>query len=344
MVGLDIGSSSVKAVELTREGRGVAVTGFAQVAVPPSGDRRRAVGEVFRTGGFHTKRVVASVSGKSLIIRYITLPRMAPEEVERTLRLDLDRHLPLPPEERQFDWKILGEAPGGSEGKDAKIRVVLVGARRSRVFDLASMLVEVGLVPVSIDADVFALGNAFALSTRFAPLRDAADGAVGLVDVGASKTCIHVVAGGASQFAREAPYAGNELNEAISRRLAVDPVEAESRKRDPLDRAEEIREAVGPVLDDLANEVALSCDYYEQAAGKTVGSLYLCGGSALGAFLAESLEATLERKTKVWNPVEGFPMRVGEFDRAALEAAGPSLAIAVGLAAKGTGVLGSREP
>jgi type IV pilus assembly protein PilM len=342
VVGLDLGSSFYKAVELTRDKGDVILTGFARLEVTPETNRREAIGEVFRRGRFRTKRVVAAVSGKSVIERYVLMPKMSSEELKRSLTYELDKHLPLPPEDTQVDWQVLGDVPAAAEGAPPQMRVVIVGAKRSLVADLAANLVECGLTPVAIDVDVFALGNAFALASTLAPPAPEEERGVALVDVGASKTCIHIVAGGSSQFAREVPIGGNDFTAAISRRLAVPEDVAETLKREPGDRAGEVRDAVGSVLDELTNEVNLSIDYFEHQSEGTLDTIYLTGGSALASFLPENLERTLERSARMWNPLEGLQVKADGLDVEDLQAAGPSLAVALGLAARETGRIPER--
>lgn len=342
VVGLDLGSSLFKAVELTRDKGDVILTGFARLEVSPDADRRTAIAELFRRGRFRTRRVVAAVSGKSVIVRYVVMPKMSAEELKRSLAYEIDKHLPLPPEDTQVDWQVLGDVAPAAEGGPAQMKVVLVGAKRSLVSDLAATLVECGLDPVALDTDVFALGNAFALASTIVPPAPEEERGVALVDAGASKTCIHIVSGGASQFAREVPIGGNDLTSVLARRLAIGDEEAEALKREPGEREAEVREAIAPVLDDLTNEVNLSLDYFEHQSEGALDAVYLSGGSALAPFLGEALERALERRARVWNPIEGLQVRAQTVDVEDLQAAGPSLAVALGLAARGTGRLAER--
>jgi type IV pilus assembly protein PilM len=342
VLGLDLGSTQFRAVELSRDKGEIILTGFSRIEVTPGANRREAVLELLRRGSFRTHRVVAAVSGRSVVVRYVSMPRLSSDELSRSLSFEIDKYLPVTPEEGEIDWQVLGDAAPAGEGGQDQMKVVLVRANRSAVVDLADMLVACGLTPLAIDTDVFALGNAFAFASTFAPPPPEEERGIALVDVGASKTCIHVVASGASQFAREVPLGGNDLTAALARRLGISTDEAEQLKRDPGEREDEVREAVVPVLDDLANEVSLSFDYFEHQSEGSLDAVYLSGGSALAPFLAGSLERSLERRARVWNPLEGLPVRTDAVDMEGLQAAGPSLAVALGLAARGVGGLVER--
>ena len=102
------------------------------------------------------------------------------------------------------------------------------------------------------------------------------------------------------------------------------------------------RELLDTVLDELTNEVNLSIDYFEHQSEGTLDTIYLTGGSALASFLPENLERTLERSARMWNPLEGLQVKADGLDVEDLQAAGPSLAVALGLAARETGRIPER--
>ncbi len=195
------------------------------------------------------------------------------------------------------------------------------------------MLSELGLQPVGINVDAFALGNAFELNDIVSPGLQGADHTVALVDIGFSKASINILRNNVTYFAREVAMGGQDLTNAITRRFGLEPFEAEARKRDPQEQVAEVQDAVQAALDDLGNEINLSFDFFENQFEGEVQEVLLSGGSVLLPFLEETLERTFEKRTRVWNPIEGLKVRSDNVDVEALNQYAPQLAVAVGLAA-----------
>ncbi|MEO0481728.1 MAG: type IV pilus assembly protein PilM [Planctomycetota bacterium] len=332
VVGLDIGSSSIKAIEITQDKYEHIITAFAHVDVASEQGRRDALAELFRSGGFHTKRVATSIGGKSVIFRYLNMAKMSKDELGNAIRFEADKYIPFEIDEVELDTQVLGPAPGGDEASE-QMRVLLVAAKTSMVEDQADMLVELGLQPVSVGVDSFALSNAFELSEIVSPGLHESDSTVALVDIGFSKTSINIVRNQVTQFAREVAIGGQDLTNAITRRFALETFEAEALKRDPQDQVVEVQDAVAPVLDDLGNEINLSFDFFENQFDGEVAEVNLSGGTVLLPFLEEGLEKIFEKRTRVWNPLEGLKVRADNVDIDALNKSAPQLTVAVGLAA-----------
>ena len=126
---------------------------------------------------------------------------------------------------------------------------------------------------------------------------------------------------------------GEELTQALTRRIGIESEAAESLKRDPGDQMSVVQEAVGQVLEDLGNEINLSFDFFENQFDGEVQDVLLTGGAVLLPFLEESLEKIFEKRTRVWNPIEGLKVKSDNVDIEALNQFAPQLAVAVGLAA-----------
>ncbi|MBK9388454.1 MAG: type IV pilus assembly protein PilM [Planctomycetes bacterium] len=333
IVGLDLGTNSVKAVEITRDKYDYLITGFARVEVPPDSSPVDVVPELFRRGGFKTKRVVASVSGKGVIVRYVPMVRMSRDELKNAIQFEADKYIPFDIEEVALDCVPLEE-----EGKEAvgdMMKVLLVAVKRSQVDEMAKNLVGAGLSPLAIDVDAFAIGNAFELNEGLVPTISGEDRAIALIDIGANKTCINVVRAGTSMFTREIYSGGNAFTQAVARSFGKELLDAETLKCAPEDhQIEQIQSALTKDLEDLANEVAMSFEFFEQQNNVAVEEVFLSGGSALLPFLDVDLERRIEKKTRVWNPIEGLKVRSEGVDIDELNLWAPSLAVAVGLAAR----------
>lgn len=334
VVGLDLGSSSIKAIEITRDKYDYVITGFSRVEVPPDGNRAEAVKEAFRRGKFRSKHVVSAVSGKSVIVRYVSMVNMSDDELRNAIQFEADNYIPFEIDEVALDCVKL-DTLARAEGEDNdQMRVLLVAVKRSHVDEQVAMLQEAGLGPLAIDVDSFAIGNAFELHEKLTPTILGDDRAVALIDIGANKTCINVLHGGTSRFTREVYTGGNDLTQAIARSMGQELYEAESLKLHPEDAEDVLRDTLAPVLDDLANEVSMSFEFFEQQNHAVVEEVFLSGGSALLPFLEADFERRIEKKTRVWNPIEGLKVRSESVDIDLLNAWAPSLAVAIGLAAR----------
>ncbi len=331
IVGLDIGSSCIKAVELTREKYDHVITGYAQIDVHHESSRQDAIAELMAAAKFRTKRVATAVSGKNVVFRFITMPEMNDDKLLQAVRLEAGKYIPFDVEDVELGAQRLEMDSDDLAIKEMK--VLLVAAKRAVVQDHSRMLTELGLQPVSVGVDGFALGNAWELGDSINPGVQETGRTVALVDIGATKTSINILRDNISCFAREVPIGGQDLTNAIARRLGIDPSKAEDLKRDPGDDLGVMQEAIGQTLEDLGNEVNLSFDFFENQFDGEVQEVWLTGGTSLLPMLEESFEKIFEKRTKTWNPIEGLMVKADNVDVEALNQLSPQLAVAVGLAA-----------
>lgn len=330
LIGLDVGTQEVKGVELSRGGDSFVISGFASCKINSPSDQKYAIKEVLRRGGFKAKKVVSSVSGRSVIVRYVNMLRMSEEDLRSAIRFEADKYIPFEVEDVILDCQILET----DEEETDEMKVLLVAAKRNMIDEHVALLQEVGLQPYIVDVDAFALGNAFELRNINSPLMEEQDRVVALIDIGASKTNINILKGNVSYFTREVYLAGNDFTEAIARRLGVDTEEAERIKGDPGDQIAEIEDSVLPSLDDLGNEIHLSFDFYETQFEREVDDIYISGGGSRLPGLERSFERIFERKINFWDPVESLEIRADRVDVNLLKETAPQLAIAVGLASR----------
>ena len=331
IVGLDIGSSCIKAVELTREKYDRVITGYAQIDVPNEAARQEAIAELMRAAKFRSKRVATAVSGKNVIFRYISMAEMSEDKLLQAVRLEADKYIPFDVSEVELDAQKIGAGVDAAGKPDMK--VLLIAAKKSIVADHARILTELGLQPISVGVDGFALGNAWELGDQVNPGIQDPGRTVSLIDIGATKSSINILRDNISCFAREVPMGGQDLTNAIARRLGVEPAQAEAMKRDPGEQLSIVQEATSQVLEDLGNEINLSFDFFENQFDGEVQEVWLTGGSALLPFLEESFEKIFEKRTKTWNPIEGLKVKSDNVDVEALNTLAPQLAVALGLAA-----------
>ena len=332
LVGLDIGSSDVKAVELTEIGDQLMITGFGRAKVASREGLRTAVSEALRHSGIKTKRVATAVSGRSVIVRYINMVPMSDEELKSALRFEADKYIPFELDEVILDCARL-EAP--AEGASEKeMKVLLVAVKKNVIDEQIQIIQSLGLTPVAIDVDSFALGNAFELNYLNSPRVDDEEKVVALVEIGAVKTNINILKGTTSYFSREVYLAGNDFTESIARQLGVEPAEAGEMKLNAEGRQEAIEESILPVLDDLGNEIHLSFDYFENQFDCEVDDVFISGGSAAIPGLKTSFERIFDRRIQFWDPTENLEIRSEKIDVQELKDHRTQLAVAIGLASR----------
>lgn len=331
LLGVDVGSNSIKAVELTRVGDEMIVTGYGQVGIPQGSDPADALSDLLKACSFQTKRVATAVSGRSVIVRFLSMVEVPEANLKSALRFEAEKYIPFDLDEVVTDCAKLS-APGDRAGE---MKVLLVASKRDLIEQRVSILKRAGLEVSSIDVDPFCVGNAFELVAR--SNEDASIGArvTALVDVGASKTTVTVVKAHEPRFTREVYLGGEDFTSAIAKHLGVETGEAENLKRDPGEHHDDVVAALSHSVDELANEIMLSLEYYEdRQGGEKVEDVFLSGGGARTPLLEETLERSFERQTSKWSPVSGLAVDGGHVDPNALSENASQLAVAVGLASR----------
>jgi type IV pilus assembly protein PilM len=188
------------------------------------------VGELFSRKKFKTKRVVTSVSGRFVFVRYISMPVMTDEELVNAAKYELGKYIPVEVDEVLHDSQKLEELPP-QEGQEPEMRVLLVAAKRTFIDEHVAVVETSGLQPAVVDVDSFALGNAYELSGMANAQAVAQGRLVALVDIGASKTNINIMSDTVSYFTREFYKGGDDLTDAVSKKLSLEAREAENLKR-----------------------------------------------------------------------------------------------------------------
>ena len=333
LVGLDIGNDEVKVVELTRTSEGLELTGFGWGKIPSPEETLDTVKAVLRESGIRCRKVATSVSGRSVVVRYITLPRLDDEELPETLRLEADKYIPFDRDEVCIDGQRIESLDAEEEPSD-EMKSLLVAAKKDLLQDHIDQVQELGLIPTVVDVDTFALGNSFDLRSETGVQDEEAPKAVALVDIGATKTNIHIVKGKTSCFAREIYLGGQDLTEAIARREHLDEAEAEDLKCDPQGNEQMVANAVQPVLEEIASEIQLSFDYFENQFDFAVEEVFLSGGASQTVGLQETFERVFERDVKTWDPLAAIKVREDLVDVEALNEHLVQLPVALGLGSR----------
>ena len=198
LVGLDIGSSSVKAIELKASGKGYRVSAIGVESVPPDsivdgaiidgGAVADAIRRLFANKRFKAKDIVASLSGNSVIVKKITLPAMTESELSESIYWEAEQYIPFDIQDVNLDYEILD--PGTGQDSQGSMEVLLVAAKKDKIADYTNVIAQAGKTPVMVDVDVFALQNAFEANYGFEPTA-----VVAILNAGASAININILTG-----------------------------------------------------------------------------------------------------------------------------------------------------
>jgi type IV pilus assembly protein PilM len=333
IVGLDIGSKFVKAVQLSETSGKYKITEFGISEIPPQVSVADVVNELFGRKTFKTKRVVTSVSGRFVFVRYISMPVMTDEELSNAAKYELGKYIPVEVDEVLHDSQKLEELPP-QEGQEPEMRVLLVAAKRTFIDEHVAVVETAGLQPAVVDVDSFALGNAYELSGLVNPQAVAQGKLVALVDIGASKTNINIMSDTVSYFTREFYKGGDDLTDAVSKKLSLEAREAENLKRNPGGELEQVQECIGGVIEDICHDINISIDYFENQYDKKVEEIFITGGASNTPGLAETLERTVQKPVNRWNPVQHIETELSKESAQELMDFPAQAAIAFGLASR----------
>src|ERR1044071_6378996 len=317
VVGLDIGSSAVKAVELKPSGKGYKVAAFASEAVPADSivdgaiiDADAVVGTIKRlfdtAPAFKTKKVCASLSGNTVIVKKITLPVMTETELRDSIYWEAEQYIPFDIQDVNLDYQIL-DAGTGPDSRGS-MEVLLVAAKKEKIGDYTGVIAQAGRTPVIIDVDAFALQNAFEVNYGY----DAKQVVV-LLNAGASAININILQGGQSVFARDVSLGGNTYTEAVQKELDLPFQAAEQLKKGiPVDGAtfEETQPVLRAVTENVLLEIQKTFDFFKAtAASEQIDRIMLSGGASRVDGFHEMLNE------RIGAPVEEFdPFRAIVWD------------------------------
>jgi type IV pilus assembly protein PilM len=337
LVGVDISSTAVKLLQLSRVGNRYRVEHYAVEPLPPNAVVEKniveveAVGEAIKRAvarsGTRVKHAAAAVAGSSVITRVIGMPNdLEGDELESQIELEAANYVPYPIDEVNHDFEVLGPMPGSPD----MVQVLLAASRSENVEVRASALELGGLTPRVMDVEAFAIENAFALLAD--TLSSPRDGLVALVDSGATMTTLNVLRNGRSLYHREQVFGGKQLTDEVMRRYGLSYEEAGLAKRQGGLPESYQAEVLEPFKEAMVQQVSrLLQFFYAGSEFNRVDQIVLAGGGASIPRIAEMVEEQLGVPTTVANPLAH--MTLGPRVQAhALAQDAPALMIACGLA------------
>src|SRR5207237_707827 len=306
IVGLDVGSSSIKAVELKRGRDGIEVAHLGLEPLAPdivvdsmivdSGTVSTAISKLFTDNEIKSKAVATAVSGDSVIVKKISLPSMSDAELAETIEKEAAQHIPFDLADVNLDFQILSEDEGQSH-----MDVLLVAVKKDKILNYTNVLSMAGKTPAIVDIDALALQNCYEFNYEPSPNQ-----VVALLNLGASVMNINIVKGTTPLFPRDVSVGGHQYTDSLQKELDLSFDDAESLK---------LGHKVGTVSEDaktpilqqvteiIVLEIQKTFDFFRaSSAGEHIEKIYLAGGSAKVPGLVEALRQGFSLTAESVNP------------------------------------------
>jgi type IV pilus assembly protein PilM len=341
LVGLDIGSRTLKLAEIIDTKAGSTLKNFSTINIEPGlieeGSIRDPeavsgyIRELFNSANLKDKNVAISIGGYSVIVKKINVQTMTEDELHETIHFEAEQYIPFDISEVNLDFQILGE----SEHNPNQMNVLLVAAKKEMISEYINLMKMAKLHPYIIDVDAFALQNIFTFT-------DSPEGEnIALIDIGASKTSLNILKDNVSEFMRDVSLGCEQINEKIASAVGCSIEETEAIKlgeESELISAEDLKEIVESVVSDWCIEIKRALDFfYSTYPEEQIGRIVLSGGGANIKKFLELLAAETSAEVEVINPFQNVIIDSNRFDSSYLEKIAPQAAICMGLATRKIG-------
>ena len=276
-----------------------------------------------------TKNVAISISGHSVIIKKVSMPNMSHNELKESIPWELEQYIPQSIQDVSYDYQVIpGETPDGN------IDVLIVAAKKDVTNSYISIVNEVGLNPVVVDVDVFALENMYEVNYSESL------GVLALVNIGASVTNINILKDGVSIFTRDITVGGNQFTDWIIKELDCDYDEAESLKFALIsgEQNPQVERISHDFVDLICGEIKRTLEFFSSTLWKgKIETIMLGGGSSKVPGLREVLTDMTESSVEMMNPFRTISYDAGDFDPDYLEDLAPKMNVVMGLALRKPG-------
>lgn len=340
LIGVDIGTSSIKVCQVHDGRRGPTLVRFGFAQLPPQAivDGQvmdasvviETLSRVVRDSKIRNREVAVSVSGQSVIIRKITVPMMTPQELDEQIQWEAEQHIPFDIKDVEVDYQVLRRRPETSQ-----MELLLVAAKKDHISDYTQLVRNAKLKPVVCDIDAFTVQNLYEFTHGLHP-----DHTVALINIGATLSSLNIVSGGISAFTREIATGGNTVTEQIQRQLSIPYEQAEAYKCGGAGSAatsfgivpHQVMPVIEAATDTIAAEIQRSLDFFVATSGENeISSIHLSGGSANLPMLIQAIQRRTRINVQAWNPVLRFVPDPKTINLNELELRGSQLAVALGL-------------
>ena len=342
LIGLDIGSSAVKAVELKTAGRAYKVASYGSEPLPPDSivdgaiidgaAVADAIRRLFDGRSIRTKDVAASLSGNAVIVKKITLPVMTETELAESIYWEAEQYIPFDIQDVNLDYQVLD---GGDPAAKGTMDVLLVAAKKEKIADYTGVIAQAGRTAVVVDVDAFALQNAYEVNYGIEP-----GAVVVLLNAGASATNINILNGDQSVFTRDVSIGGNAYTEALQRELSLPLEIADQLKRGTaVDGVtfDDARPVLRAVSENVMLEIQKTFDFFKATASSDrIDRIVVSGGASRAEGFVEMLKERFESPVELFDPFKKIAFDVKKLGAEGADAASTA-AVAVGLALRRVG-------
>ena len=342
LLGLDLGSNSVKLVQLSRGKHKWQLVKVGIAYLPPeaivdgsiidSMTVADTIRDLVREQSVSVKSVASALTGHSVIIKKVSLPVMTEDDLAESIQWEAEQYIPFPVSDVNIDFQILGEAAEASGQMD----VMLVAVKKDVINDYVNVIKDAGLDPAVMDVDSFALENMLENSYSLEPNEN-----VAIVNVGASITVLSILVGGVTVFTRAIPMGGNQFAEEIQKELNISFKDAETVKLGEYVEGidETLAEPImGRLADKLAVEIKRSVEFFlGGSAGLYVNKIFLSGGASRARGLSDTIQERTAIPVETVNPFQNVNFNEKNFNADYLSDMAPSFAVGVGLAMRQAG-------
>jgi type IV pilus assembly protein PilM len=336
LVGLDIGSRSVKVAEITETKNGRKLRRFGMADIPPGAIEDGAISDtetvaqvirqLLKSASIKATNVAVSIGGYSVIIKKINVQTMPEEQLQETIHFEAEQYIPFDISDVNLDFQLLGEV----ENNPSQMSVFLVAAKKEMVNDYINLATLVGLTPCIVDVEAFALQNIFEANY------DIQGENVALIDIGASKTSLNILKDNSSVFMRDVALGCIQINQKIMSMLDCSYDQAELIKfGEPSNKlsADELKQIISAVVTDWCTEIRRALDFfYTNYPDDPIKRIILSGGGANIAEFRQLLASESAAQVETLNPFNGVAVDEKSFDPEYIRQIGPQAAIAMGLA------------
>lgn len=332
-VGLDIGSSSIKVVEIVQDSHGGRLLNYG-ISEPLSEaivdgeimDRQmvhEAITNLMESRQIKTKDVATAVSGRAVIVKKIIMDRLSEEDAKEAIQWEAEQHVPYEINEVSLDFQIMG-----SSSDLKKMQVLLVAAKKDMIANHADIVREAGLRPTLIDVDSFAIQNAVEANYDFGP-----DETVALLNIGAEITNLNIIRNSVPHFTKDLSVGSNTFVEGIQRRYNVSQADAQSALRGRSGGPIDVPSVVQAACEDLSVQIDRAAAYLKSAGdSERLDRILLSGGSARVPGLSEFLQLRHQVPVEIVNPLQRLNYEPSLFQGDLPENVAPLLTVAIGLA------------
>ncbi|MEE9144164.1 MAG: type IV pilus assembly protein PilM [Candidatus Binatia bacterium] len=339
-IALDIGSSSVKMVEVIGEKNGYRLINLGILPLPPTAIQNNMVTDrdvvvktiqsLVRTNQIKATSVVSAVPGRAVIIKKIQLPSQGEEELEANVEFEAENVIPESLENVNLDYQVLDYLDDGN-----KMDILLVAIKKDIINSYTEVIEGAGLIPAIMDVDYFAMENMYEINYEPQP-----NAVVGLIHIGARYTSINVLNNGISTFTGDLQIGGETFTDGIVKELKISSDQAETYKLTGLldgKKSNDLEALMKPTCDSLAEEISRTLSLYgAMAAEEGIHNIYLSGGCAKVAGLCPILGERLGVPVEPVDPFRGINV-AKHIDKDYLTESALALAVGVGLAIRRPG-------